>query len=303
MTINPGRPYSAGPPQPQSTARQTFRRLLGRSTAREGVLLFNLVALGLVLAHQSYAQSAIKVAPGVIYTVAVEGLAGPRGLLFAPSGDLYVVEQASGEIAKIAPDGRVTRIAKGFSNAHDIAMDAEGNLYVAETGAGRVARISPTGEVTTYIASLSVPVDLDFNPRGELLVCELGSGKVMAFTSPEKGRVFAGFGAHGLAFGNSGVTFVNDYAGSRIVKVGPDGRVETIAAKVVGPVGLALGRSGDLYVAQRKLSKLSRIKPDGTRIILMDGLNAPRDPAFDASGNLYVAETGAGRILKLTGDF
>jgi len=292
-----------GPPQAQSTAHHAIRRLLGRSTAPEGVLLFILVALGLVLARQSYAQSAIKVASGVSYTVAVEGLAGPRGLLFALSGDLYVVEQASGEIAKIAPDGRVTRIAKGFSNAHDIAMDAEGNLYVAETGAGRVARISPTGEVTTYVDGLSVPVDLDFNPQGELLVCELGSGKVMAFTSPEKGRVFARFGAHGLAFGKSGVTFVNDYAGSRIVKVGLDGRVETIAGGVVGPVGLALGRSGDLYVAQRKLSKLSRIKLDGTRIILMDGLNAPRDPAFDAAGNLFVAETGAGRILKLTGDF
>jgi len=41
---------------------------------------------------------------------------------------------------------------------------------------------------------------------------------------------------------------------------------------------------------------------DGTRFTLIEGLNEPRDPAFDEAGNLFVAETGAGRILKMTGD-
>ena len=42
---------------------------------------------------------------------------------------------------------------------------------------------------------------------------------------------------------------------------------------------------------------------DGTRLTLIEGLNEPRDPAFDDAGNLYVAETGAGRIVRMTGDF
>ncbi len=93
--------------------------------------------------------------------------------------------------------------------------------------------------MTTYIAGLAPPVDLDFNPEGELLVCELGRGRVVAFQSPETFRVFASGlqGPHGLAFGRSGVTFINDWSGNRIVKVGPEGRVEAVA-EVEVPVGL-----------------------------------------------------------------
>ncbi len=89
-------------------------------------------------ACQSHDKSGLNDASGASYTVVATGLAGPRGLLFAPSGDLYVVEQASGDITKIAPDGQRTRITKDLSNPHDLAMDAEGNLYVAETGASRI---------------------------------------------------------------------------------------------------------------------------------------------------------------------
>jgi hypothetical protein len=71
----------------------------------------------------------------------------------------------------------------------------------------------------------------------------------------------------------------------------------------MGYTVFAIGKSGDLYVAQPQAGKVSRIKMDGTRITLIEGLNEPRDPAFDEAGNLYVAETGAGRIIKMTGEF
>ena len=84
------------------------------------------------------------------------------------------------------------------------------------------------------------------------------------------------------------------------------------ATGLAGPRGLlfnpsgdlfAAEQSGDLYVAQPQAGKVSRVKRDGTRITLIEGLNEPRDPAFDEAGNLFVAETGAGRILRMTGDF
>lgn len=268
-----------------------------------GFSLLILLVIGTMSGRPGSAQSAIKVAPGVSLTVAATGLGGPRGLLFAPSGDLYVAEQTSGDIARIAPDGRVTRVAKGLSDPHDLALDTKGNVYVAETGTNRVARISPAGAVTTYIAGLAAPVDLDFNPQGELLVCELGSGKVVAFKSPKSKRVVASGlkGPHGLAF-KSGFTYINEWTGNRIVKLNPQGRVESVAQLEV-PVGLAFGKSGDLYVSQPQVGKVARIKPDGTLITLIEGAQLPHDPAFDAAGNLYIGETGTGRILKLTGDF
>lgn len=268
-----------------------------------GLPLLILLIIGLPSGRPSFAQPAIKVASGVSYTVMATGLAGPRGLLFASSGDLYVAEQTSGDIARIAPDGRVIRVAKGLADPHDLALDPRGNVYVAETGTNRVARISPAGKVTTYIAGLAAPVDLDFNPQGELLVCELGSGKVVAFKSPKTRRVVASGlkGPHGLAF-KSGFTFINEWTGNRIVKLDPKGRVEPVAQLEV-PVGLAFGKSGDLYVSQPQVGKVARIKPDGTLITLIEGAQLPHDPAFDAAGNLYIGETGTGRILKLTGDF
>lgn len=170
-----------------SAGFRTPRRLLTRSLS-----LCALAGIGVLPACQHSAEPVISTTPGVSYTVLVTGLAGPRGLLFSPGGDLYVVEQASGDIARVTRDGQVSRIAKGLSDPHDLAMDSRGNLYVAETGQNRVVRISPAGAVTTYIAGLSTPVDLDFNPQGELLVCELWRGRVLAYTSPGMRDVASG---------------------------------------------------------------------------------------------------------------
>jgi glucose/arabinose dehydrogenase len=236
------------------------------------------------------------------YTVFATDLAGPRGLVFGRSGELYVAEQSGGSVAKIGSDGRTARIAKGFSHPHDLAIDAQGYLYLADSGANRIARISPSGEVTTYIDNVQFPVDLD--PQGELLICELYRGRVVAFKGPQMVRVIASglSWPHGLAFGKQGEIFINENTGNRINKLTPGKPMEPFA-EVQRPVGLAFGPSGDLYVAQPQVGKVSRIKPDGTVTTLLQGLKEPRDPAFDHSGNLYVAETEARRILKLTGAF
>ena len=181
----------------------------------------------------------------VATTVFAKDLQGPRGLLFLASGDLLVAEQSGGSIARVARDGQVTRIASGLLSPHDLDVDPQGNVYVAETGSDRVALVSPSGKVSAYVDGLDGPVDLAFNLAGELLVCELRSGRVLAFKSPTARRVFASGlrGPHGLAFAKSGGTFVNDWPGSKVVKVGTDGRID-ILAKVEGPVGLALAPSG-----------------------------------------------------------
>jgi sugar lactone lactonase YvrE len=265
-----------------------------------------LLLVTFVIARTPCCEAGAEIRPvsDMEYKVFATGLAGPRGLLFSSSGDLFAVEQSGGTIVKITPDGRVSRIAKGFSAPHDLAFDASGYLYVADTGAHRVARVSPEGSVTTYIAGLNAPVDLAFHPNGELFVCELYAGTVTAYKSAKKVKVAASSldKPHGLAFDSTGVTYINEWSGNRILKMDLKGRLQTIAT-VEDPVGIAIGKSGDLYVAQPQAGKVSRVKADGTRITLIEGLNEPRDPAFDAAGNLFVAETGAGRILKMTGDY
>jgi sugar lactone lactonase YvrE len=280
-----------------------YRRPLPKA-AFFGRCFVTLATVAIVHAPWSDAVSGDRIEPRVEYTVYATGLAGPRGLLIAPSGDLYAVEQSGGRFVKITRDGKVALFAEGFSNPHDLALDASGYFYVADTGANRVARVSPGGVVTPYITGLEEPVDLAFHPDGELFVCELGAGRVTAFRSSRKIRVVASglAGPHGLAFDRSGVTYINEWSGNRIVKISRRGDVEAVA-EVEDPVGIAVGISGDLYVTQPQAGKVSRIRPVGTRITLLEGLNGPRDPVFDAAGNLYVVETGAGRILRITGDF
>jgi serine/threonine protein kinase, bacterial len=272
--------------------------------ARITALIFASFA-GLVWAVGGVAQTqSSSSATTAAYTVFASGLNGPRGLLFGPTGELYVAEQNGGTVAKVGPNGDVQRIAKGFSSPHDLAIDREGNLYVADSDNDRIARISTTGQVTTYIDKVPSPVDLDFNPQGELLVCELYKGVVVSFKGGKAVRVVASglSWPHGLAFGKAGETYINENTGNRIDRVDSNGKLQRFA-DVERPVGLAFGRSGDLYVAQPQVGKVSRVKPNGTRITLMEGLKQPRDPAFDAAGNLYIAETETGRILKLVGNY
>lgn len=274
------------------------------------ILLFTvLVAASMVTAAQETSGKRERLStagrvPAMSYSVFATGLAEPRGLRFAPSGDLYVAEQKSGEIARINPAGSVTRIARGLAGPHDLALDADGNLYVAEMHANRVAMISRAGSVSTYIPNINAPVDLDFGPRGELFVCELYNGRVTAFKGRKFERVVASGlrWPHGLAFDPAGAIFINENTGNRIVKVAPTGAVQPFA-QIDRPVGLALGKSGDLYVAQPQVGKVSRVTSDGRVTVLFEGLNEPRDPVFDAAGNLYFAETMAGRILKVSGKF
>jgi sugar lactone lactonase YvrE len=269
-----------------------------------GLSILTLVILVIALDPRCEAGSEVRPVSGMGYTVFATGLAGPRGLLFGPSGDLFAVEQSGGAVARITPDGSVSRFAKGFSDPHDLAFDASGYLYVADTGANRVARVSPQGTVTTYIAGLNAPVDLAFHPNGELFVCELYAGTVTAYKSAKKVKVVASSldKPHGLAFDSAGATYINEWAGNRILKMDRKGRLQPVAA-VEDPVGIAIGKYGVLYVAQPQAGKVSKVKMDGTIVILIEGLNEPRNPAFDEAGNLFVAETGAGRILKMSGDY
>ena len=147
-----------------------------------GLSILILVTFVIAWAPRCQAGSEIRSGTGMGYTVFATGLAGPRGLLFSRSGDLFVAEQSGGSIARITPDGSVNRFAKGFSDPHDLAFDASGYLYVADTGANRVARVSPEGSVTTYIPGLNVPVDPAFDEAGNLFTAETGAGRILKMT-------------------------------------------------------------------------------------------------------------------------
>ncbi|MGZ9137939.1 MAG: hypothetical protein ACXW4K_10845, partial [Candidatus Deferrimicrobiaceae bacterium] len=61
-----------------------------------GLSIVTLVLFVIPWAQRSEAGSEIRPVSGMGYTVFATGLAGPRGLLFNPSGDLFAAEQSGG---------------------------------------------------------------------------------------------------------------------------------------------------------------------------------------------------------------
>jgi glucose/arabinose dehydrogenase len=74
----------------------------------------------------------------------VKGLDSPAGLLFAPSGLLYVTEEGKGgRLSSVTPDGKVTLVAEKLGKARDVLLLEDGSLLVTDRGGGIVWRVTP----------------------------------------------------------------------------------------------------------------------------------------------------------------
>src|SRR5512145_661401 len=101
-------------------------RPISSASVFRGLPILILVTFVIAWVPRCEAGSEIRSGSGMGYTVFATGLAGPRGLLFSRSGDLFAAEQSGGTVVRITPDGSVNRFAKGFSAPHDLAFDASG---------------------------------------------------------------------------------------------------------------------------------------------------------------------------------
>lgn len=140
-------------------------------------------------------------------------------------------------------------------------------------------------------------------------------------------------GPTGIAIAPNGAMYVSDTADRRVLRVGRDGRVTSVAMSVGrrpgvcqrlgAPAGLAVDREGNLYCADEEYNCIWRIGRTG-RCELIAGLpgrvsrirpiagsigdNGPAPDArflnpvgvaMDGSGNLYVADTRNNRVREV----
>jgi sugar lactone lactonase YvrE len=164
-------------------------------------LLITIAAIGVFLSYgDAVSGNALNSMPRLEVTTVVSGLHNPRGLNFAPNGDLYVAEAGAngtassdcgvmgdgstkcaantGSIARIDLDtGELTRvitglpslilasgIANGATGAHDIVFQGMGNAYVS-IGLG-----GDPGDREEYFgdAALNYGRIIRFNPSGKV---------------------------------------------------------------------------------------------------------------------------------------
>jgi hypothetical protein len=257
------------------------------------------------------------------------GLSNPRGLNFAPNGELYVAENGrggagpcipspvlpvnrcygeTGSIARILPNGGFERILTGLpSLALPDGTSEGGPADVAFHGAAAYVVIGLGGNPA---------VRAGLPPNGALL------GKVLRVTPSGRYQVIADVAAHeatanpggGAIDSNpygiapmSGRMIIADAGGNSVIEVAANGSVRTFAipgapgAQSV-PTSVVEGPDGALYVGLltgfpffRGAAQVVRISSDGASVdTFLGGLTAVVDITFDAGGALYVLEIASG---------
>jgi sugar lactone lactonase YvrE len=76
----------------------------------------------------------------------------PRGLGFAPDGDLYIGDTLNGRVRRIDANGFVNLVAGAgaLSEPHGVAVDSLGNVYIADTGNCVIRKVSSSGAMTQF---------------------------------------------------------------------------------------------------------------------------------------------------------
>jgi sugar lactone lactonase YvrE len=229
-------------------------------------------------------QAGVSEAQGA-KTVVIGGLDSPRGLAWGPDGTLYVAEAGSGG-AEQTEWVPPSRTARVGTSGRILKIDG-GQMSVVASGLQSVA-LGPGPEVVG-------PNDIAF--VGSTLYALVGQRNALPNGTPTK---------------------------SLLVKIGADGKAETIAdlgkyeetnnpdgtVPDSNPFGLAAGPDGNLYVADAGGNDMLKVTPGGDITVVKAWKDnpVPTGLAFDKSGSIYISflsgapfPIGSSRLEKATG--
>jgi sugar lactone lactonase YvrE len=119
----------------------------------------------------------------------------PSGVTVDPSGNLFVVETANGDVREISTGGQVTTFATGLLGPIRVTIDGASSLY-ASCGDNTIQKIDNTGKVSTYAGSgspgysdgslllsqFTEPAGLIANTQGVVIVADYGNNRIRVLT-------------------------------------------------------------------------------------------------------------------------
>ena len=235
----------------------------------------------LAATFSAFAQRIITTSAGNIWTFRDNGrqardarLGLLRQVVLDSAGNLIVADAGNHLVVKISADGTLTVLAGngiiGFSGEGDsatgasmnspggVVLDGAGNFYIADSNNNVIRKRTPDGRLVTIAGSGRS----DFSGDG-------GPAAAASLNDPA-----------GLALDALGNLYIADWYNHRIRKIGPDGRITTVAgngkaafsgdggpatsASLESPLGVAVDRLGNLYIADSFNQRIRKVGPDGT---------------------------------------
>jgi uncharacterized protein (TIGR03437 family) len=234
-------------------------------------------------------------------------------------------------------------IAAQIGAIQGIAVDRLGNIYLSDTDHHRIRRVSVTGIITTVAgtgasgwsgdggpataAQLNLPYGIAADLNGNVYIADLGNNRVRLLAPDGTISTLAGTGTAGSAGDGAAATaaqvssprnlaidaahnlYVSEFAGHRIRKISPDGKISTFAgtgspgysgdgglapaAQLNWPAGLAFDRQGNLYVADSLNNRIRKIAPGGTITTALGasgGMATPFALTVNGLGSVYVGD-------------
>jgi sugar lactone lactonase YvrE len=248
--------------------------------------------------------------------------AGPIGVAFDQSDNLYVADSSDGNLYRFQPGGGVassaTRVTQSPISGQitGLVVSRSGDLYLARYGAGDVVQIDPgTGQVLRTVATVPCATGLAIDPAsGDLFVSENQCGstiwRVSGFASgPGTTTAYAHVrGVDGLAFDPGGTLYAE--ADGTIAKVNgtqsPTPGASAVVATVPRADGVAFGApvagQPPFLVANRNDGVVTRVDFNQGGASLSDifsGGTRGDFVAVDSHGCLYVTQSAS--IVRIAG--
>jgi sugar lactone lactonase YvrE len=260
---------------------------------------------------------------GLVQTLNTGGsitLSSPAGIVFDPSGNVFVVDTGNNRIVEVSAQGvasvvTITGLSPSLSSPSAIATDTAGNLYIADTGNNRVVELTPAGAgsiLSTGSVTLISPRGVALDQAGDLFIADTGNNRIVEVTSGGSAAaltITVSSGAStlsspkGLGVNYNGTLYIADSGHNRIVHVAAGsttGVVQSIlgGVEISNPSDVQIDNIGNVYIADTGSSRIAEVDTSSNGTVLYTGsvsLNGPLALAVDPFGTVDIADTGNSR--------
>lgn len=250
------------------------------------------------------------------------GLAGaaelvhPSSIAVDEKGNIYIADPEACTILRLdAGQGALAIVAQGECHPRTplysltaVAAAQSGAVAFSDTGTSNVYRITAGKAIPSAAPDskslFGIPAGLAFDTAGNLIVADLGVNAVLRVSGDQVVTLVSVEAPSGVCVDKAGGIVVVSASKRRLVRVGPGGKVTTIAEGPPFEFPLAVTAAGDgsYVIADGYAAAIFKVSPDGRVSVLAKGglLKYPSGVAAEPSGAFVVVDPQAKAVFRVS---